>query len=76
MEPKILAFNASLRNGRWGRVFFRDIICLQNLVSTNAEFESIIHAPPKQAKDYPSHYFLFQTLQKYKNIFRRIAISA
>ena len=39
-------------------------------------FAEIMKAPLKQATDFPSHYFLFQTLQKYKNIFRRIATSA
>lgn len=43
---------------------------------TQVEFDAIIHASPKQAKDYPSHYFLFHTLQKYKNIFRKIATRA
>lgn len=41
-----------------------------------AEFDAIIHTPSKEAKDYPSHYFLFHTLQRYKNIFRKIATSA
>lgn len=42
---------------------------------TKQEFDAIIDALPKQAKDYPSHYFLFHTLQKYKNVFRKIATS-
>lgn len=43
---------------------------------TKQEFDAIIDALPMQAKDYPCHYFLFHTLQRYKNIFRRIATSA
>lgn len=43
---------------------------------TQAEFDAIMQAPSKQVKDYPSYYFLFHTLQKYKNVFRKIAISA
>jgi N-acetyl sugar amidotransferase len=37
------------------------------------EFAAIFHAPPKQAKEYPGHYFLFYTMYRYKNVFRRIA---
>lgn len=43
---------------------------------TQAEFDSILKAPAKQATDYPSHYFLFHKLQRYKNVFRKIATSA
>lgn len=42
---------------------------------TAKEFELIIKAPPKKATDYPSNYFLFETLKKYKNIFRKLATS-
>lgn len=37
------------------------------------EFSSILKNPPRQAQEYPSNYFLFENLKKYKNIFRRIA---
>ena len=43
---------------------------------TQAEFDSIINAPLKKATDYPNHSFLFHTLQRYKNIFRKIATSS
>lgn len=37
------------------------------------EFNAILDASPRKATDYPSHYFLFHRMQRYKNIFRRIA---
>lgn len=40
-----------------------------------AQFESIMTAKPREARDYPSHYFLFHKLQRYKNIFRKVATS-
>jgi N-acetyl sugar amidotransferase len=40
---------------------------------TEAEFEAILHAPPKLSTDYPSHYFLFHKMRRYKNMFRAIA---
>jgi N-acetyl sugar amidotransferase len=43
---------------------------------TPAEFNAIIQAPQKKATDYRSHYFMFHTLQNYKNVFRKIATSA
>lgn len=43
---------------------------------TQAKFDKILHAPLKRHTDYPSHYFLFHRMRKYKNIFRRIATSA
>ncbi|MDN3511645.1 MAG: N-acetyl sugar amidotransferase [Candidatus Jettenia sp. CY-1] len=43
---------------------------------TKEEFDEILHALPKKATDYPSHYFLFHVLQRYKNVFRKIATSA
>jgi N-acetyl sugar amidotransferase len=42
---------------------------------TEGEFLSILQQPNKSATDYPSHHFLFHTLMKYKNIFRKIATS-
>jgi len=38
-------------------------------------FQEIMGAPKKEAKEYPSHYFLFHELQKYKNYFRKVATS-
>ncbi len=43
---------------------------------TAQEFQEIIDAPPKEAREYPSHYFLFHRLVRYKNMFRKIATSA
>jgi len=40
------------------------------------EFEKLVHAPTKMHTDYPSNYFLFHKMKKYKNIFRKIATSA
>jgi len=40
---------------------------------TEQEFAAILQAPAKSAQDYPSNYFLFHTLMKYKNVFRKIA---
>jgi len=40
---------------------------------TSNAFAAILNAPPKQAKDYPNHRFLFHTLAPLKNAFRRIA---
>ena len=40
------------------------------------QFDAIISAPLVEAKQYPSHYFLFHKLQRHKNAFRRIATAA
>ena len=40
------------------------------------QFDTILQAPNRKASEYPSHYFLFHTLRRYKNIFRKIATSA
>lgn len=40
---------------------------------TQADFQAILDTPGKKATDYPSNYFLFHTLRRYKNIFRSIA---
>ena len=40
---------------------------------SEAQFQAIMNAPLREARDYPSHYFLFHTLQRYKNQFRKIA---
>ena len=40
---------------------------------SETQFQAIMSAPLREAKDYPSHYFLFHTLQRYKNLFRKIA---
>lgn len=42
---------------------------------TPAEFEAIVKAPSKTARDYPNHHFLFHRLRRWKNVFRRIATS-
>lgn len=43
---------------------------------TKDEFQRIMKAPSKLAREYPSHYFLFHMLRDYKNKFRRIATGA
>jgi N-acetyl sugar amidotransferase len=40
---------------------------------TEQEFKSILRMPLKLPTDYPSNYFFFHKLQRYKNIFRAIA---
>jgi N-acetyl sugar amidotransferase len=40
------------------------------------QFDAIMRTPVHDPKEYPSHYFLFHNLRKYKNIFRKIATSA
>ena len=37
------------------------------------EFEEIMVNTPRKAIEFPSYYFLFEKLKKYKNIFRKIA---
>ena len=49
---------------------------LKKFCLTQVEFDKILNAPPKQATEYPNHYFLFRKLRHYKNIFRHIATSA
>ena len=39
------------------------------------EWDEIMATPKREAKDLPSYYFLFHTMSKYKNIFRKIATS-
>ena len=46
---------------------------LKKFSLTQEEFEAIIKAPNKWHYEYPSNYFLFHKLIKYKNIFRKIA---
>jgi len=46
---------------------------LKKLGLSQKQFEDIMNIPIHEAKDYPSHYFLFHTLSKYKNYFRKIA---
>lgn len=46
---------------------------LKKFSLTSEEFDAIIKAPNKWHYEYPSHYFLFHKLIKYKNIFRKIA---
>jgi N-acetyl sugar amidotransferase len=40
------------------------------------QFDAIMKAPNREARDYPSHYFLFHTMRRYKNVFRKIATTA
>lgn len=42
---------------------------------TAEEFDRLLKQPPKEARDYPSNYFLFSTLGPVKNLFRAIATS-
>lgn len=46
---------------------------LKKFSFTQEEFDAIINAPNKWHYEYPSNYFLFHKLNKYKNIFRKIA---
>ena len=43
---------------------------------TQSKFDAIMGSARREARDYPSHYFLFHTLSRYKNVFRKIATSA
>ncbi|MEN6327032.1 MAG: N-acetyl sugar amidotransferase [Syntrophomonas sp.] len=42
---------------------------------TMEQFEKLMKTPPRPATDFPSHYYLFHIMAKYKNIFRKIATS-
>lgn len=43
---------------------------------TADEFEALLDAPPKRAQEYPSNTFLFDTMFRYRQMFRKIATSA
>lgn len=43
---------------------------------TKQEFQNLIDAPKKKVTDYQSNYFLFHKMNKYKNVFRKIATQA
>lgn len=69
--------------GEMGKTHYPEILLRQDIDFvlkkfrlTQREFDKIMTAPMREARDYPSHYFLFHTLQRYKNVFRRIATSA
>lgn len=49
---------------------------MKKFALTQEQFDAIIRNPAREATDYPSHYFLFHTLEKYKNVFRKIATTA
>ena len=40
---------------------------------SEAEFQRILQSPPLKHTEYPNHDFLFHRLQRYKNMFRKIA---
>lgn len=42
---------------------------------TQEKFDALMTAPMREAREYPSHYFLFHRMRRYKNIFRKIATS-
>ena len=48
---------------------------LKKFKLTQDEFDAIIKAPPREARDFPSHHFLFHRLKRWKNVFRKIATS-
>lgn len=48
---------------------------LKKFKLTQGEFDSIIKAPPRDARDFPNHFFLFHKLRRWKNMFRKIATS-
>ncbi len=50
-------------------------VVIKKLGLTKTEFETLLRLPPRSAREYPNHYFLFHSLQKYKNLFRRIGTS-
>jgi N-acetyl sugar amidotransferase len=39
------------------------------------EFDALLKAPKREAREFPSHLFLFHRLRRWKNLFRRIATS-
>lgn len=43
---------------------------------TDQGFAQIMAAPPRKHTEFPSHYFLFHKMSKYRNMFRKIATSA
>lgn len=43
---------------------------------TQREFDAILSAPPVQHYEYPSNHFLFHSLIRHKNFFRKIATGA
>jgi N-acetyl sugar amidotransferase len=43
---------------------------------TDRGFKELMETPPRKHTEFPSHYFLFHRMAKYKNIFRKIATSA
>ena len=42
---------------------------------TDEDFNTYMNDRPKEAKDYPNHLFLFEKLNRFKNVFRKIATS-
>lgn len=46
---------------------------LKKFKLTQGEFDAIIKAPLRNTRDFPSHYFLFHRLKRWKNVFRKIA---
>lgn len=48
---------------------------MKKLGLTESEFKLLLQQPPKQASDYPSHLFLFHELRRWRELFRRIAIT-
>jgi len=49
---------------------------LKKFQLSEGAFADILKAAPRAHTEFPNHYFLFHRLQRYKNIFRRIATSA
>jgi hypothetical protein len=40
---------------------------------TREEFDAIIKSPPRDVTEFPSNYLLLHQMERYKNVFRRIA---
>jgi len=49
---------------------------LKKFQLSEGAFSDILTAAPREHTEFPNHHFLFHRLQRYKNIFRRIATSA
>jgi hypothetical protein len=48
---------------------------VKKLGLTEADWEDIMRAPPRLAREYPSNHILFHSMRRWKNVFRAIATS-
>jgi N-acetyl sugar amidotransferase len=49
---------------------------MKKLELDQEQFDAIMSAPLRQARQYPSNHYLFHEMRRYKNVFRRIATAA